>query len=159
VWPVGRVGLEPTTGGYEKPGPTLRTHYLHAYHGFAPLKAVISPFARVTRSTNRSAVTALASVHRVTVRNIAKERRAYVRGERRHSLPRLDARTECDQAVTVHRERYEFQARLLRGPLASAPTSDLRNPAAGEWESRSRKTGKKVMESGKPGSIKVCMRF
>jgi len=57
---------------YEKPGPALRTRYLHGYHGSAPLKAVIAPFARVTRSTNRSTVAALVSAHSVTVRNIAK---------------------------------------------------------------------------------------
>ena len=32
----------------------------------------------------------------VTVRNIAKSVRAYLRGERRRGLPRLDMRVECD---------------------------------------------------------------
>jgi hypothetical protein len=32
----------------------------------------------------------------VTVRNIAKSIRAYVRGERRHGLPHLGMRVECD---------------------------------------------------------------
>ena len=94
----GGWGSNPRPADYEKPGPALRTRYLHGYYGFVPLKAVIAPFARVTRSTNRSTVAALVSAHSVTVRNIAKERRAYVRGERRHSLPRLDTRIECDAA-------------------------------------------------------------
>ena len=43
---------EPTD--YEKPGPTLRGRYLHEYQGVVPPMALIAPFARVTRSTNRS---------------------------------------------------------------------------------------------------------
>jgi hypothetical protein len=51
---VGRVGLEPTTGGYEKYGPALRVRYLHGYHGVVPPMTLIAPFARVARSTNWS---------------------------------------------------------------------------------------------------------
>jgi hypothetical protein len=51
---VGRVGLEPTTGGYEKHGPVHRTHYLHGYHGAVPPMTLIAPLAQVARSTNRS---------------------------------------------------------------------------------------------------------
>ena len=68
----GGWGSNPRPADYEKYGLEHRTRYLHGYHGFAPLKAVIAPFARVTRSTNRSTVATLVSAHSVTVRNIAK---------------------------------------------------------------------------------------
>jgi len=48
------------------------------------------------RSTNRSTVVAPMSSYPVTVRNIVKSVGAYVRGERRRGLPRLDMRVECD---------------------------------------------------------------
>ena len=51
---MGRVGLEPTIGGYEKYGRMHRARKLHGYHGVVPPMALIAPFARVTRSTNRS---------------------------------------------------------------------------------------------------------
>jgi hypothetical protein len=51
---VGRVGLEPRPADYEKYGPALRMRYLHGYHGVVPPMALVAPFARVTRSTNRS---------------------------------------------------------------------------------------------------------
>jgi hypothetical protein len=52
------VGLEPTTGGYEKPGPVHRVRYLHGYHGVVPPMTLIALFAQVvTRSTNRSTTT------------------------------------------------------------------------------------------------------
>jgi hypothetical protein len=41
-------------------------------------------------------VVAPVSAHPVTVPNIVKSVRAYVRGERRRGLPRLDMRVECD---------------------------------------------------------------
>jgi hypothetical protein len=44
---------------------------------------------------HRSTVAAPMSAHSVTVRNIAKSVGAYVRGERRRSLPRLDMRVGC----------------------------------------------------------------
>jgi hypothetical protein len=59
----------------------------------------------------------------------------------------------CNSALRVGTagSRLDAASRFsgMAYPLASAPTSDLRNPAAGEWESRSRKTGKNVLESGK----------
>jgi len=45
---------------------------------------------------NRSTAKALISSRPVTVRNIVKSVGAYVRGERRRGLPRLDMRVECD---------------------------------------------------------------
>ena len=48
------------------------------------------------RSTNRSTVVAPMSSYPVTVRNIVKSVGAYVRGERRRGLPRLDMRVEYD---------------------------------------------------------------
>jgi hypothetical protein len=51
---VGRVGLEPTTGGYENYGPVHRTHYLHGYHGAVPPMALIALFTPMARSTYRS---------------------------------------------------------------------------------------------------------
>jgi hypothetical protein len=50
----GGWGLNPRPADYEKPGPSLRVRYLHGYHGVAPPVALIAPFARVARSTNRS---------------------------------------------------------------------------------------------------------
>jgi hypothetical protein len=43
-------------------GPALRAHYLHGYHGIVPPIALIAPFARVVRSTNRSTPEALRPV-------------------------------------------------------------------------------------------------
>jgi hypothetical protein len=51
---VGGWGSNPRPADYEKYGPVHRTHYLHGYHGAVPPMALIAPFARVTRSTNRS---------------------------------------------------------------------------------------------------------
>jgi hypothetical protein len=50
----GGWGSNPRPADYEKYGPALRTRYLHGYHGVVPLMALIAPFARATRSTNRS---------------------------------------------------------------------------------------------------------
>jgi hypothetical protein len=47
-------GSNPRPTDYEKPGPALRARYLHRYHGAVPLVALIAPFARMTRSMNRS---------------------------------------------------------------------------------------------------------
>jgi hypothetical protein len=44
----------PGPADYEKYGPALRVRYLHRYHGVEPPMALIAPFARATRSTNRS---------------------------------------------------------------------------------------------------------
>jgi hypothetical protein len=55
---VVRVGLEPTTGDYEKYGPALRMLYPHRYHGAVPPMTLIAPFAQMARSTNRSTTTA-----------------------------------------------------------------------------------------------------
>jgi hypothetical protein len=52
---AGRVGIEPTTGAdYEEPGPALRVHYLHRYHGVGPPITLIELFAQMSRSTKRS---------------------------------------------------------------------------------------------------------
>jgi hypothetical protein len=37
----------------EKPNRALRVRYLHGYRGVVPPMALIAPFARVARSTNR----------------------------------------------------------------------------------------------------------
>ena len=50
----GGWGSNPRPADYEKPGPALWARYLHGYHGVVPPMALIAPFARVTRSTNRS---------------------------------------------------------------------------------------------------------
>src|ERR1700693_2045124 len=50
----GGWGSNPRPADYEKPGPALSVRYLHGYYGVVPLIALIAPFARVTRSTNRS---------------------------------------------------------------------------------------------------------
>jgi hypothetical protein len=48
------VGLEPTSGDYEKYGPALRARYLHGYYEVTPPVTLIAPYARVSPSTNRS---------------------------------------------------------------------------------------------------------
>jgi len=50
------VPAHPPTSGrlHEKHAPALRTRYLHGHHGVVPPMALIAPFARVARSTNRS---------------------------------------------------------------------------------------------------------
>jgi len=50
----GGWGSNPRPADYEKPGPVHRAHYLHGYQRAAPLMTLIAPFARMTRSTNRS---------------------------------------------------------------------------------------------------------
>ncbi len=50
----GGWGSNPRPADYEKYGPVHRTHYLHGCHGSVPPMALIAPFARVARSTNRS---------------------------------------------------------------------------------------------------------
>ena len=50
----GGWGSNPRPADYEKYGPALRVRYLHGYHRAAPLMALIAPFARAARSTNRS---------------------------------------------------------------------------------------------------------
>ena len=50
----GGWGSNPRPADYEKPSPAQLMHYLHGYHGVVPPMALIAPFARVTRSTNRS---------------------------------------------------------------------------------------------------------
>ena len=50
----GGWGSNPRPADYEKSGPAHRMRYLHGYHGVVPPMALIAPFARVTRSTNRS---------------------------------------------------------------------------------------------------------
>jgi hypothetical protein len=50
----GGWGSNPRPADYEKPGPVLRTHYLHGYHEALPPITLIAPIAQVTRSTNRS---------------------------------------------------------------------------------------------------------
>ena len=50
----GGWGSNPRPADYEKYGPMQRTHYLHGYHGAVPLVTLIAPFARMTRSTDRS---------------------------------------------------------------------------------------------------------
>jgi hypothetical protein len=50
----GGWGSNPRPADYEKYGPALGAHYLHGYHGLVPPMALIAPFARVTRSTERS---------------------------------------------------------------------------------------------------------
>jgi hypothetical protein len=52
VW--GGCGSNPRPADYEKHGPALRARYLHGCHGVVPPMALIAPFARVARSTNRS---------------------------------------------------------------------------------------------------------
>jgi hypothetical protein len=49
-------GSNPRPADYEKPGPALRTRYLHGYHGVVPPMTLIAPLAQVARSTNRSTV-------------------------------------------------------------------------------------------------------
>jgi len=51
----GGWGSNPRPADYKKPGPALRMRFLHGYHGVMPPIALIAPFARVARSTNRSA--------------------------------------------------------------------------------------------------------
>jgi hypothetical protein len=58
----GGWGSNPRPADYEKYGPALRAHYLHGYHGIVPPIALIAPFARVVRSTNRSTPEALRPV-------------------------------------------------------------------------------------------------
>ena len=50
----GGWGSNPRPADYEKPSPAQLMHYLHGYHGVVPPIALIAPFARVARSTNRS---------------------------------------------------------------------------------------------------------
>ena len=50
----GGWGSNPRPADYEKYGPTLRVRCLHGYHGAVAPMALIAPFARMTRSTNRS---------------------------------------------------------------------------------------------------------
>jgi len=50
----GGWGSNPRPADYEKPGLVHRTHYLHGYHGIAPLVVLIAPLARMAQSTNRS---------------------------------------------------------------------------------------------------------
>jgi hypothetical protein len=50
----GGWGSNPRPADYEKYGPVHRRHYLHGYHEAVAPMALIAPFARVTRSTNRS---------------------------------------------------------------------------------------------------------
>jgi hypothetical protein len=47
-------GSNPRPADYEKPSRALRVRYLHGYHGVLPPMALIAPFARIARSTNRS---------------------------------------------------------------------------------------------------------
>jgi hypothetical protein len=49
----GGWGSNPRPANYEKPSRALRVRYLHGYHGVVPPMALIAPFARVARSTNR----------------------------------------------------------------------------------------------------------
>jgi hypothetical protein len=48
------VGSNPRPADYEKYGPALWALCLHTCHEVVPLMALIAPFARITRSTNRS---------------------------------------------------------------------------------------------------------
>jgi hypothetical protein len=50
----GEWGSNPRPADYEKPGPVRQLRYLHGYHGAVPPMALIAPYARMTRSTNRS---------------------------------------------------------------------------------------------------------
>jgi hypothetical protein len=50
----GGWGSNPRPADYENYGSVHRVHYLHGYHGVVPPMALIAPFARVARSTNRS---------------------------------------------------------------------------------------------------------
>ena len=50
----GGWGSNPRPADYEKYGPAPRALYRHGYHGVVPLVALIAPFARMTRSMNRS---------------------------------------------------------------------------------------------------------
>ena len=94
--PWGGWGSNPRPADYEKHGPALRTRYLHGYHGFVPLITLIAPFARVTRSTNRSTVAAPVSAHPVTVRNIAESAGLTSAANGDTVCARLDTRIECD---------------------------------------------------------------
>jgi hypothetical protein len=64
----GGWGSNPRPADYEKPGPTLWVRYLHGYHGGVPPMALIAPFARVARSTNRS--THYHGDHRIPSQNV-----------------------------------------------------------------------------------------
>ena len=50
----GGWGSNPRPADYEKSGPALWALCLHTCHEVVPLMALIAPFARITRSTNRS---------------------------------------------------------------------------------------------------------
>jgi hypothetical protein len=50
----GGWGSNPRPADYEKYGRALRVRYLRGYHGVVSLEALMAPFARVARSTNRS---------------------------------------------------------------------------------------------------------
>ena len=54
VRPWGGWGSNPRPADYEKYGPELWVRCLHGYHGVVALVTLIAPFARMTRSTNRS---------------------------------------------------------------------------------------------------------
>jgi hypothetical protein len=64
----GGWGSNPRPADYEKRGPTVWTHYLHRYHGAVSPMALIAPFARVARSTNRS--TTYYTVSRFRLHNV-----------------------------------------------------------------------------------------
>jgi hypothetical protein len=50
----GGWGSNPRPADYEKHGPALRVRYLHGHHGVVPAMTLVAPFARVSRSMNRS---------------------------------------------------------------------------------------------------------
>jgi hypothetical protein len=50
----GGWGSNPRPADYEKYGLVQPVRQLHRYHGAVPPIALIAPFARMTRSTNRS---------------------------------------------------------------------------------------------------------
>jgi hypothetical protein len=68
----GGWGSNPRPTDYEKPGPVQLMHYLHGYHLAVPLIALIAPFARVARSTNRS--TPRQGDHRIQLQNVTADR-------------------------------------------------------------------------------------
>jgi len=51
---LGGRGSNPRPADYEKYGPTQRARWLHRWHGVVPSMALIAPFARAARSTDRS---------------------------------------------------------------------------------------------------------
>ena len=77
----GGWGSNPRPADYEKRAPVLPVRYLHGYHRVVPQIALIAPFARMTRSTNRSTPTMATSGGRS--QNVTADRARYASYGRR----------------------------------------------------------------------------